>query len=742
MTRYTNKGVNDAPFISGNISTNSTYSVTGSAIYASNPSAYTDLSALGLAGISEIWVRFDIYMQSGQPSLFVKYEDLTGTGAAIGGNSVYIQGTSYSLGGSWGLVSYTISKCVFHISPSVFEIFVNDSRICYYSGLSLGSEIKQIRLNTAGSSAYQNYFSNIIIADYDCSQETLAPTAVTIHADTGRTLSAKTVLSADTERTLTGFMVIHGDTQRGLCSGIELHGDTRRILPVDVPVLHGDTKRETTATVNLSADTEREVAVGVHLHGDTARAVTGSVTIHADAERALPFEVSFTSGTGGINNVTMTLAEKTLSDTFRLMSATPYNLQDVIKGAFFDFAYKFRVESTSQRDLMQTVTGTYDVDELLYNPIKYHVPPAEKHAYYPKRTNAHDGRQVLYGITAGQVAELCCEGINKTAICAFDDFFPSSAQDDVITNYQSVLSGVFGWTSQVPRRQINVFMRGNVVYFLQRGYETGVIDLDAYTHSRPTFDRSLVRTMWARRADFYDRMTGSSGVWGDWYIESISDPDINHGGHGTTPPDVTLDSDGLVERTVERVETDDGERVITTDYEYTSTGRSKFLTREIQTTTENGETVEQRTIDHYPLENGQRYSVGTDADGNTASGLGTYPYADSMNRYAGEIWKLTRGGRWVTNNGDTIADSNSFPVNDRATIEAIYQELKWMNRKTMERVTVDIIGTEAQGVSSVGTVFDFDSRYELDGNEYFLVSNTVSYTSRQFIQTLNLVRWY
>ena len=92
MTRYTNKGVNDAPFISGNISTNSTYSVTGSAIYASNPSAYTDLSALGLAGISEIWVRFDIYMQSGQPSLFVKYEDLTGTGAAIGGNSVYIQG--------------------------------------------------------------------------------------------------------------------------------------------------------------------------------------------------------------------------------------------------------------------------------------------------------------------------------------------------------------------------------------------------------------------------------------------------------------------------------------------------------------------------------------------------------------------------------------------------------------------------------------------------------------------------
>jgi hypothetical protein len=555
-------------------------------------------------------------------------------------------------------------------------------------------------------------------------------------------------LWCDTERTLAGLVELQGDTARTIenaswTTHAELHGDTERTLLAASVLLHGDTKRTLpAASPVLHGDTERTVVIHARLRAATSRALINTVTLHADAERVLPFSVSFTSGTGGLNNITMTLAEKTLSDTFRMMSATPYNLQDVIQGAFFDFGYKFRVESTSQRDLMQTVNGTYDVDELLYNPIKYHVNPSDKHAYYPKRTNTQSGQQVLYGITAAQVAALCCAGINKTAVCYFDDFFPSSAQDDVITNYQSVLSGVFGWTAQVPRRQINVFMRGGNVYFLQRGKEAGVIDLDDYTHSRPTIDRSLVRTMWARRADFYDSMNGSTGIWGDWYIESISDPDINHGGNGTTPPDVTLDSDGLVERTVEHVDNEDGELVITTDYEYTSTGRSRFLTREIQTTRRDGEIIEQRTIDHYPLENGQRYSVGTDADGNTSSGLGTYPYADSMNRYAGEIWKLTRGGRWVTNNGDTIADSNSFPVNDRATIEAIYSELKWMNRKTMERVTVDIIGTEAQGVSSVNTVFDFFNRYELDGNEYYLVSNTVSYTSRQFVQTLNLVRWY
>lgn len=725
MARYTNPGIIDILLPSGYIDADPAHSNTGTAVTWCNP-GYSNLSSILAGTINEIWIRFDVfYSSSNRGGVYVKFDnDNAATGGWLNSN-IEVGGEITDI--SYGLTNATLNKIVFHISPADFDVYANDVLVTSRSGLSLGTEITKILLMTRTSS-----FSNIIIADYDCSQESLTNITATLHADTRRALTGAATLHGDTVRTLTAGTVarLHADTRRALSGDMAIHADTRRVLTSDARL------------VSLSADTRRTVAVDTMLHGDTARAVTSAVTIHADAERALPFMVNIQQGTGGINNVTMTLAEKTLSDTFRLMSATPYNLQDVVMGAFFNFGFQFRVESTSQRDLMQTVTGTYDVDELLYNPIKYHVPPAEKHAYYPKRTNTQDGQQVLYGITAGQVAELCCEGINKTAVCAFDDFFPSSAQDDVITNYSSVLSGVFGWTAQVPRKQINVFIRGDAVYFLQRGYEQGVINLDAYTHSRPTVDRSLVRTMWARRADFYDQMSGSTGIWGDWYIESISDPDINHGGHGTTPPDVTLDSDGLVERTVERVETDDGERVITTDYEYTSTGRSKFLTREIQTTTENGETVEQRTIDHYPLENGQRYSVGRDADGNTASGLGTYPFSDSMNKYSGEVWKLTRGGRWVTNNGDTISDSNSFPVNDRATIEAIYQELKWMNRRTMERVTVDIIGTEINGVSSVGRVFDFFSRYELGGNEYYLVSNTVSYTARQFVQTLNLVRWY
>lgn len=746
MARYTNLGVASGLFPGGSVDTTAGRSLTGTAVYNIYGETNISVSSIGFsAGLTEVWARYDVYSYNRVARFGVYFNN--GRYAGFSGNVLYyynssgsrvtvpIDNSDYPLG--------EIVKFSFRISTTGGEFYINNALIFSFSDITQGAEITSFWTYTGGDRV-----SNIITADYDCLAESLANIPVSLSADTRRMLAGAAVIHGDTARILTAPIVatLHGDTARTLTAGTvaRLHADTRRALSGDVAI-HGDTRRVLSSDarlVSLSADTKRTIAVDTMLHGDTARAVTSAITIHADAERALPFVVDIQAGTGGLNNVTMTLAEKTLSDTFRMMSARPYNLQDVIMGAFFNFSFQFRVESTSQRDLMQTVTGTYDVDELLYNPIKYHVPPEQKSPYYPKKTSGQDGQKVIYGVTAAQIAGLCCEGINKTAVCMFDDFYPTSAQDDVITNYSSVLSGVFGWTAQVPRKQINVFIRGDAVYFLQRGYETGVINLDAYTHSRPTFDRSLARTMWARRADFYDKMSGSTGIWGDWYIESISDPDINHGGRGTTPPDVTLDSDGLVERTVERVETDDGERVITTDYEYTSTGRSKFLTREIQTTTENGETVEQRTIDHYPLENGQRYSVGRDADGNTSSGLGTYPFSDSMNKYSGEIWKLTRGGRWVTNNGDTIADSNSFPVNDRNTIEAIYQELKWMNRKTMERVTVDIIGTEINGVSSVGRVFDFFSRYTLGGNEYYLVSNTVSYTARQFIQTLNLVRWY
>ena len=663
MAKYTNRGVLDNILLfDGTETTDATKTKTGTAVVGAQEWETAMFTSLGFsASPAEVWARFDWFSYGGDIGFSLdngdRYLGFTTNSQSI----LYINEGNYNyfdIGSDWGCAADAINKIVIHIDVTndAFELYLDDTLIYSASNVGFTDGLDNITLFSAENEA----LSNIIIADYDCSQETLA-----------------------------GFDVV--------------------------------------------------------IHADAVRNIQRSIIVHADAVRNIPYMITSWTNTG-IQSMTLTLAEKTLSDTFRMVAQSSAKISSTLEGQLLDFPFRFKVESISFSGILRTLGGMYDVDELLYAPIKYTISNAEKSTYRAKITNETYGTSgFVLGATAQTIAQKCCAGIGKTAVCNFDNFYPTSAQSETVTNYQSVLTGVFAWTSQVPRRQINVFIRGNNVYFLQRGKESSVIDLDDFPHTVPMYDQSIVRTMWARESDFANSNGGFSSAdnWGDWYIQSISNPNINQGGNGTVPPDVTLDSDGLVERTVEHVDNAEGEMVITTDYEYTSTGRSKFLTREITTTRQNGEIIEQRTIDHYPLENGQRYSVGRDADGNTSNSLGTYPYADSMNKYADEVWQLTRGGHWVTNNGDTMQDSNAFPVNDRDTVAAIYNELRWMNRKTMERVSLQVIGTVEAGVpQDVTHVFDFTARYTLDGAVYFLVSNTVSWTPREFVQNLQLVRWF
>ena len=85
---------------------------------------------------------------------------------------------------------------------------------------------------------------------------------------------------------------------------------------------------------------------------------------------------------------------------------------------------------------------------------------------------------------------------------------------------------------------------------------------------------------------------------------------------------------------------------------------------------------------------------------------------------------------------------DSFPVRDSETKSALNDALRWLHRKICETVTVDLISKVDNGVPSISHIVDFTERVKLDGNEYFLVSNNISFTPRKLIQKLQLVRWY
>ncbi len=75
-------------------------------------------------------------------------------------------------------------------------------------------------------------------------------------------------------------------------------------------------------------------------------------------------------------------------------------------------------------------------------------------------------------------------------------------------------------------------------------------------------------------------------------------------------------------------------------------------------------------------------------------------------------------------------------------IRKLTRELYWLNRKTQETVTVDILDEIKNGVPTIGHIIDFTERVILNGAEFFLVSNQISFTPRSLIQKLQLVRWY
>ena len=106
---------------------------------------------------------------------------------------------------------------------------------------------------------------------------------------------------------------------------------------------------------------------------------------------------------------------------------------------------------------------------------------------------------------------------------------------------------------------------------------------------------------------------------------------------------------------------------------------------------------------------------------------------------------LSLGSHRVTYGGGMPYSSlidTKFPVKGDDYLAMLTGEIEWLNRKREETVTVEIISNVSNGVPEIRHIIDFTERIKFNGNEYFLVSNNVSFTPRSFKQKLQLVRWY
>ena len=491
--------------------------------------------------------------------------------------------------------------------------------------------------------------------------------------------------------------------------------------------------------------------------------------------------------------------ERTLSDDFRFDITVPVEIGDAVEGKFLDYPFRFLVEETTLKDLVQSVKGMYNQDEMLYT--WFQMPYGEDN---------DDNTNDKYPKASAALNEIAGD-LGLTPNVQIDDFTPSNLTKGAFVTYADVLNNLFSWTSRVPQRQINVFIRGGTLHCIQRGKEEKTFDISNIAHSRPSvnkkFNRVLchnpnndsdsdidddpapfsgsvsyskegvapfnarifVRLTYINGLLMSEQMSMQTGMFesdGDNLIRSQS----THTSYGYTTfyqnsgdPEYYLISkesrtyqteQNLTQKSIEHTDTSENTSY---SYEITAKGDELYLFHEhTGTTTEtysNESTeheVEKTTKDvyHFPLGNGfyaqtayingivQGANISQGTPGNRVSQFTVEQIR--KNFYSADIKSSDPD---FTDQLQAIVD-DSFPVRENDFIVQLNEDLRWLHRKTVETVTVDLISKVVNGIPELQHIVDFTETVTLDNATYFLVSNNISFTPRKLIQKLQLIRWY
>ncbi|MBR6712129.1 MAG: hypothetical protein IKI76_03950 [Selenomonadaceae bacterium] len=662
-------------------------------------------------------------------------------------------------------------------------------------------------------------------------------------ADTCRAISFLEKFSADTERAIEVMKSTSADTFLQIVTSEKAIGDSRRFLP---EVSYVNTFRQVTRKEKAIARTVIRIPYIMiyNIYGGLDIIPFDDETPASELPTLIENFKDY-----GVTSFNVTLSERTLSDTFQIDLAKPLEINGAVTGTLLDYEFDFLVEETSQTDLIQSVKGMYNQDELLYTQF-----------FLDTYKNANEQEYVV-DQTAQEHIKKIASKLGITARCLFDNFTPYNLSGRTRITYADLLNSLFGWTSRLPHKQINVFLRGNVLYAVQRGAEINVFDISNLSHTRPTINRKLIRTLWNNpKADddsdnpdkdnyndptidyqyeekiklfsgtisFSDegcstsltyrngllteekndsenaKATLSSSVsYG--YIEifpNMSDLEVsikkgldkNFFGEFYLD-EKTLSSTAITKEDKENPNDPDEytqtEQYGKTNYRYdiTNNGADVYLRSEIEnTTTTTYETNEQGTWEetdsrndvretfYVPIGNGwygqSVYQNGAAQGANISQGK---PGNRVSQQTIGEVQKILSG--WTItytydnpsdnpdddDTGDDDDDTEeptaeeqyedwrnklapiadiSFPVKEEALLKTLTEELLWLNRKIEETVSLDLISKIVNGIPEINHIVDFTERIILDGHEYFLVSNKITFTPRKLIQKLQLIRWY
>ena len=605
------------------------------------------------------------------------------------------------------------------------------------SAISTKRDVTRTQAIAAGTS---RLIRGGITAKYDTSRVvTGISKAVTLTLDTHRGIYAAPQLVADTERSLLSNLLVYTDTERSLQARTSTVVDTARTLTKDTykAELVADTMYNRVESKEIKADTARllyrtsgiihdtVLAIGetiTQVH-DTKRKLFGNYLIQADTLRLLEFWISELQP----QSISIELSKGQLTDRFEMITPVDLALESVISGRLLDWDYNFRAYESSSQGLMRTITGMYDIDQLLYTPFTY------------SRASANT-------LTAKDHAEKVAKMMGKRLAWYAEDFTPSSTFSGINNaTLQNIIGGLFGWAGSVPQDWINVLLRGDSLKIVQRGHEPNTIDLTNTKHSRPSIDRKLMRSVWSGTGTHAARHITIEplGFYGTiWYgksmvtyVDGLVTQEVTTTAEGTFTSTYDYDYDDYLTKKV----TVTPDAIITTTYDYAITLNDRYLASEKAVTKEKeGSETSETLTQHVYLGNGwYGTTVYVDGEFNNSSVSNGKP-GGKASKYIVDQSNLNLGGKYPDTSGENYQAAalfdTSFPISDTATLKKLTKDIEWLNRKTEEKVSMDIW--------QYPHLIDFTDRIIFNGAIYFLESNQVTGTPRELKQSVTMIRWY
>lgn len=456
-----------------------------------------------------------------------------------------------------------------------------------------------------------------------------------------------------------------------------------------------------------------------------------------------------------LQSVQIVLAEQQLTDRVTFVTVTPYDILQPFDGQYLDYSNQMLIESIRQDGILYSCECCSNIDDLLYTQFNYQLDfgfvyftpdystmTLTQSDSLPDEITDQIIRKGRASAHLQKIAQLL--GVDEV-ISHFEDFISDMEERQEDVTYQDLISKLFGWSSRLPQRMINAFLRDGKLYVIQRGHEQHLIDLSHVKTTRPIIEKKLMRTMWGSGNSGIEPTTETEHVdkthtIGGWKVypmpPAVSEDGRTHyiyknvsGYPGVNGPGYALSS------TVTR--NDDGGKTVV-DYIYgLQNGVYACTSEESKTYDADGQKVDEHTTYHHRLTQSQQFSHTLDEDGNTLSsnlssnlpGFYNEWYWFRLPQETGYDYDINK----ITGYNPLI-DTN-FPVLDSHLYSQLIEAYAWLNRRTQETVSFNIYGYPH--------LIDFNDRIIFNGNVYYLLSNTATTTQRiSNEQSLRLVRWY